>query len=490
MPYFDDENLNKQNDPNNNSPAQVQISGASPTTDAAGKVTDENSGQNKELNTGSNYQNLDKYVSGNNPQQFGQQFYGNVQKDVDTAKKNQTDAASQFQQQVSSASQTPTTDQVNQAIANPTSADAKQFQSWENQTYTGPHSLAESQDLNNKFWSGTQKANTNAQLAGSEPGRFTLLDSYFGRPDYGFGQKSLDNFLVQQSGLGGQQKGLQNQAAQLMGQGKSQVDQLTNAASQAAGNVANSAQNVRNAIGVDANGQVIVDPNAAGYGAIGKQYAAVNNSLTQANANRTNQWNQLTSHLASGQLTPEESQALGISNGQQLYGVDPSAYLHRGNSLTAQQVMTPEQQAQIQALSKLAGVTDTFAANPLQAAGSAYSVDTSGLQNAVSGQQAAYTNATHNTQVQNPWATPGLKNASDVLGVNVNSSPTMSLDQLRQDIAWTQNDLASGANSHGQNLDNQYLKVALPALAAAEAALQKQYLGSSVPGGNFKQVRR
>lgn len=402
MPYFNDINLKDDEQQTNNNPTQIQISGASPTTDNSGNMISSSPGSTnagdtqKQLVTGSGYQNLDKYLNTNNAQQFGNQFYGNVQNDIDSAKKNQDSSASQFQDQVKGASQTPDMSQVNSEIANPTGADAKQFQGWENQTYQGPNNLAESPDLYNQYWSGTQKANTNATLSGSEPGRFTLLDSYFGKPDYSYGQKSLDNLLVQQSGLGQTQKGLQTQASQLTSAGNSQSNALTNQASQAAGQVENSAQNVRNAIGVDSTGQVVTDPTAAGYGALGSQYTAINNATTQTNSDRAAQLAQINSDLTSGRISSDELGTLGIPNNLNTYNIDPTQYISAGNPLDKTQVMTPEQQAYIQALSQLSGVTDTFASGNLSKAPDPYTFFGDKFKNDVNqaqlGLQSGYSN--------------------------------------------------------------------------------------------------
>src|SRR4051812_17646590 len=139
MPYFLDSNLEDEKQQN---PAQLQISGASPTTDNGGNLSNSGSGtsqgnQKQQLVTGSGFQNLDQYLDKNQTQQFGDQFSRKVQGDIDSAKQNQDSAAHQFQSQVKESSQTPTSEQVNSAIANPTSADPKQFQGWENQTYKG-----------------------------------------------------------------------------------------------------------------------------------------------------------------------------------------------------------------------------------------------------------------------------------------------------------------------------------------------------------------
>src|SRR4051812_29403483 len=108
-PYAYDPNL--QDDDEN----QGGASGASPVQLAGGSSTAEQSGggggaapgsQDKKLNTGSGYQNLDKYLNTNQSQQFGQKVLGKVGDTLDTAKNNQMQASDQFKNQVQSANTT------------------------------------------------------------------------------------------------------------------------------------------------------------------------------------------------------------------------------------------------------------------------------------------------------------------------------------------------------------------------------------------------
>ncbi len=406
MPYFAP--LDEKDDESKNA-GTVAISGASPTSDASGKMTTDTAP--KGVQTGSGFQNVDSYLKVNQPQQFGQQFVGKLSNEVDQAKDSQAKASTQFQNQVSGANYIPTTDQVNSAIANPTAADAKQFQGWENNSYQGPHSLAESPDAYNQFWSGTQKANTSSQLAGSEPGRFTLLDSYYGRPGYNFGDKSLDNLLIQQGGVGQQTKNIQNQAAQLKSQGDAEAQTLAGDASTRAGQVEQSATGVRNAVGVDANGQVVTDPNATGYGALGQQYASAQNDLAAQNLARQNQVTQLQGDLSNHQLTSADLASLGLSGDQKLYGTDINQFFHGGSDLNINQTLTPDQRSKIQALSQLAGISDTFAAGTPQTASQAYSFDQAGLTDAVNKSQAAYNKAIQNAMGQVGYGGFGMTEA-------------------------------------------------------------------------------
>jgi hypothetical protein len=427
MPYFYDQNLlDQEKDPTEAN--QVQISGASPTTDSSGEPTQ---GQTKkELNTGSGFQNLDKYLATNQSQNFGNQVLGKVSNEIQGAQKNQQDASKQFKEQVTTANSLPTSEQVNQALANPAQANAKEFQKWGSQSYSGPKSLGDSQANYNQFWSGVNKANTEAKMLGSEPGRFSLLDSYFGKPSYSYGQKSLDNLLIQQSGLGQQTQDLQKQAAQLKSQGKAESDSLQNFAAQRAGEVENSRKNTLSAIGLNPDGSVVRGANA---GALGKQYQAVEDAVANQNTQRHSEQQALAEGLRQGSITKAQAEALGIEN-PTLYDLNLNDYLSMGADLTKDQVMTPEQRAYIQALSDLAGTTDNFAGGTGQAPARVYTFDNSRFTNDVGAKANAYANELNQ-------AVGVVKNNAPLAGDVLNSysnqtNPANILKDLNNEVAF------------------------------------------------------
>ncbi len=386
MPYIYDPNLDKENE---DQAGQVQISGSSPTSDPSGSTSSSGGSQTKGANTGSGYQNLDSYINTNDPQKFGQEVVGKVQSDVDTAKQNQSTASDQFKSQVASANNVPTSEDVNKAIANPTGANAQDFQKWQSQSYTGPKSLGEAPDAWNQYWSGTNKADTSTKLLGSEPGRFALLDSYYGRPSYSFGEKSLDNLLLQHGGIGRETKDLQGQAAQLKSQGETQAKSLQDIASAKAGEVEASRNATRAAVGLDSTGQVI---RGAGAGALGQQYDSIDAATTAANNARNQAGSEFNSHIASGNLDDQDWKSLGIDQNQSLYNInlnDPRYYT-AGNALTKENVMTPEQQAYIKALSQLSGVSDSYGNGTLSGKGSDYNFNKDALMSDINTQKAQY----------------------------------------------------------------------------------------------------
>lgn len=431
MPYFTDPNLEEE-DKQAQNPSDVKISGASPTTENTGGTPQQPNGGvstpqaqqqagGKDLKTGSGFQNLDKYIDTNQPQQFGQQFLGKVSDQVTDASQKQSQAADEFKNQVTSANSLPTQDQINGAVADPTKADPAAYKTWRTQSYGGPQSLGEDQDAWNKYWSSTNQANTSAQQLGTEPGRFTLLDSYFGRPQYNFGEKSLDNLLVQNAGLGQQTKDVQKNAAGLVSQGTAQAKDLQSYASQRAGEVDQSKNAAQAAVGIDANGQVVMGDKA---GAIGKTYQQVQDELAATNASRASDQSAVQAALASGKLTPQQLQALGLTSGENVYNLDLTKYLTNNSDLNRDQTMTADERSRIQALSQLAGIDDSYANGTAQDPTSAYTFDQNRFGNDLSQVQGAYNSESSpiNAQIAaNQKSIADYQKAISLLGISPNS---------------------------------------------------------------------
>lgn len=440
MPFFDN-----FEDENQLEPGQVQLSGASPTDSTA--EAEPNQPKQKQ-DTGSGFQNLDKYLSTNQPKEFGNQLLGKVQGTIDGAKENQNQASDQFKQKVTSADVLPTQNQVNQSIAAPDQANAKEFQGWLSNTYDGPKSLAEDQSSFNKFNSGTQNAATQSKLLGSESGRFGLLDNFFGRPSYSFGEKSLDNLLVQQAGLGKETRGLQNQAAQLKSQGDLQAKNLQGFAAQRAGEVDQNRKAARSAVGLDDNGQVILGDNA---GALGKSYQEVGSKLTAENAARKAEQDSLRQGSAIGQLSQDQLSKLGLAAGQNLYNLDLSNYINYGGELSRNQVMTPEQRSYIRALSQMTGIEDTFAQGDAQDPSAIYGFDNNKFQadlaSAQGGYKQAYGGALDVVKNLAPFTGDYLRSLS------VDTNPQEILTKLDQEQAMWEQELRNGNPYSNNRLD-------------------------------------
>ncbi len=429
MPYIADD---KDEEQQAGTPGQIQLSGGASTAEASGPQSSPTAADSKGANTGSGYQNLDKYLQNNNSQQFAGQVAGKVQGQVDSAQQAQASAADKFKGQVSSANQLATDSDVNNAIANPTAADSKQIRRFAEQGYEGPNSLADSSGLNNEFWSGTKNAQNQAQNLGSESGRFALLDQYFGKPTYNYGQKSLDNLLIQQGGVGKQISGLQSQAAQLQAQGQAQSRDLATQAAQRASAVKDNANMVQGRLS----------------DALNQSRGAIDTGLAAANKARNDQYSALQSGIANNKLSPELMKSLGISDGK-LYGMSADqvgSYLRKGNDLTSGQFMSPEQKAQLQALSGLAGQSNTYGQGDSTGMSNAFDFDTNAFNTAQQAGKSTYNQALSDLNTRKALAEASTNMSSQIdnsifgdigraFGGGQRNTDTSAQDAIAQQIA-------------------------------------------------------
>jgi hypothetical protein len=458
MPYAYDPNLQKD-DEQQKQQNGVQISGASPTTEASGGLsTPEGQGTQAQqpLKTGSGFQNLDSYLQANQGQQFGNQVTGKVQGEITGAQDNMKKASDQFKTQVDHSGSVASQDQINQAIADPTHADAKQFQSWQNTSYTGPKSLADNQAAWNQYFAQANKAQTSANLLGNEPGRFTLLDQYFGRPSYNFGEKSLDNLLVQHTpGVGEKTQKIQNQAYQLKSQGQQEGKALQDYASKRAGQVEQTRNNANTAFNT----------------ALQNQYQTIDSALSAANAQRASQQQQLDQGIASGSFSPDELSALGLTSGTNYYNLDLNNYISKGNPLTSSQVMTPEQRAYVQALTQLGGVGNPYGASGPSDTSPAYSFDNARFDQDLNSVKTQYQNAINNSRVDFSADSqlPGSRSKKE--------NYSYSIPELQKEITAAENAVAGEfeAFGDGAHQNHKWIDAAKKALAQAQAKIDDQY---------------
>lgn len=353
VPYFADPQDDQQDDDQNN--GSFQAPGAGPSS-APPQAAGAPQGPKPEK-TGSGFTNIDKYVQANKNQGFGGQVVGKVQEDVNKGAKSMQDAAGSFSAKVN-ANQAYGKEQVDQALANPGQADAAKFQAGIDQQYKGPKALAESQDDYNKFTGDVNKAQTAAGQLSNEAGRFSLLDNYFGRNNYGFGQKSLDNALFQADPNAGKQaNAVQKQANNLQSLGAQMQQQLQSQASQRAGEIEQARNYQRQQLGLDQNGQVI-----SGRGEFGRLQKQLADTLTSQNAQRQRQQADLQEALGKGSasggydLSDEQLQELGFDpGGASTYGLDLASYIKNNDSLGVDQVASDDQRARLGALNQLVG---------------------------------------------------------------------------------------------------------------------------------------
>jgi hypothetical protein len=276
-----------------------------------------------------NFADLNNYLRINGGDQFGQQFTGKLQGDIDQASNQLGQSANQFKQRADQAKVTDSNNLIGQVDTNPQGIDATAYQNLTNAKYSGPQSFQDASDLYQQAQGGTQKAQNNAQASGTESGRFALLDNYFGRPNYGQGGKALDNLLLQNDANTQQSLNQIQQNAKNLGQQFNQTSQdlgrYGDAAQAATTNTRNQA---RSALGIDDSG------NLTGQGAIGNLQKQVTDQYNTALQNQQSEIPQIQAALSShdiSNLSPDVQKALGLQGVQYLYGVDPNQFLTTNN---------------------------------------------------------------------------------------------------------------------------------------------------------------
>lgn len=353
------------------------------------------------------FQNLNDYLSANSGGSTGSNFAGKVQGDVNQAQTAQQSAGQKFQEASDRGATRANQSIVNQAISNPTDFiknqnNVSEFQKQFNAEYKGPRSYGDLGGEYQQAAGATQKARNVAQQAGTEGGRFALLDQYFGggRPQGGYsqGQKSLDNLLIQNDATtqGSIQQARQNaNAAQ-----QSFQQQQKDLGGYAAGNVASTQaakDAARGALGVDNSGNAKSLPSGQRFdvnapkGVLTKGVTSTESGpgrLGGANVNfsappalqgqnalpheRARLQNQLEQTQAKAKANYEAlfnapnpkdyARTMGLPN---IYAPDIKPYLREGINPTLGDVTTSQEQARLRALEQLAGLQQTeFSGTP------------------------------------------------------------------------------------------------------------------------------
>jgi hypothetical protein len=346
---------------------------AAPTSTAQGAAP---SGTNTQ---GSGFISLDKYMKANTGNTLGKQVTGNVQGAVDQGKQ----ALDQGSQDFTKASNQGTVkwnnvgsdvgNIVDNAGAGTTAADAQKIKDYSNASYQGPDSFLGT-SYGTQAQGAAQKANQQAKALQTEGGRFALLDQYFGRPTYNSGQKSLDNLLVQNDrGTAARAQNINTQANNLSTTGIQKTKDLDTLAVANKAATQDAAKNTRDYLtnASQAFKGTLDDQLAAAKGTYGQKYASAQKALS------------------GNTYDPDVYSGLGLTKGQQIYGVDPTAYLSAGVSPNLFNSASEQQYAKAKALAQLAGLDDStlLPSADLSQAGKAspYRFDSAAFNNAVNG---------------------------------------------------------------------------------------------------------
>ncbi len=389
MPYFtnynrDDDENRRQVDPTGN----FQRAGGAPG--GAGAGAEPGAAQANAAKTGSNYQNLDSYLNANAGLNFGGRVTDKVGEAQAKGYEDQRIASEGFRNQVHSANQVPSAEDISGAIANPAAADPAQYQNWLKQGYRGPRQLSDSPSLYGKYWGSTNKAKQDTGLLnGTNAQNYTLLDSYFGGPEtsYNKGQKGLDLTLAKSSpDYGGNSARLQNSANNLLNQGTNNMGALTGQASDRAGQVEQSRNAAQQAIGVNGQGQI------GTTGAVPDLHGQIFQEHANKNAANFAENKRLQDALT-GQGLNSELSSMGFDPNQPTYGnIDVASYFTPYQELNPNQTMTSDQQARLKALEGLAGIQSPYAATDLDPQGGASKFDADRLRADIQANADAYHN--------------------------------------------------------------------------------------------------
>lgn len=168
------------------------VSNNAPTASAAPAP-----GAGPKQKTPGRFADLGEYLRVNQPQQFGEQLAGKVGADIDKGQQALAGAQDEFRSRADASTIRDTQGLIDQVGSSPETVDADAFAHLRDASYSGPAKLTDTADLYNKVQGAAGSAVGKAGAAKTEGGRFALLDSYFGKPSYSQGQKSLDNLLVQ-----------------------------------------------------------------------------------------------------------------------------------------------------------------------------------------------------------------------------------------------------------------------------------------------------
>lgn len=193
------------------------------------------------------------------------------------------------------------------------------------------------------------------QSTGTEEGRFKLLQQMFAKPtqEYTRGQQKLDQLLLQASPQVGQnlQKFAQTQLSDIQKQITPAIEQQA-ARSKAISEAAQKAQqDISSTLGSFGE---------EGTGELGSLYSQLNQARQVAADKQQNDYEAAKKLLQDQNLGNETAALLGLDPGTRIYGLNLQDYIGKLNpgdtNITQADIITPEQQARLDALSRLSNL--------------------------------------------------------------------------------------------------------------------------------------
>lgn len=415
--------------------------------------------------SGTGFTNLSKYLQANQGNPLSSKVASGIAGTTSKTQQDVEQAGQQFQQDVASksygnqAQQQERADLINKAKSSTASLpgisdkDAQRYQEFSGAQYKGPEDLGA---RGTQLLGEAQAARQLGSAVGTEQGRKDLLQRFVGSNTYTGGQKKLDELLLGK----GPQAPLKEAQKQSLGVQQNTVKQLAlnkALADQARARTAAFAQETQ---------QKIQNPLSGMENSINLRTAAAQ-TKSQQDFDKINQ------ALKSGALNPSQAlQLLGKNTGSvQTYGVDPTQFLTQAQAPNKYAVTSQQEQAQYDALSRLAGAQNSFIPNSQQVgtydySKPSYAFDKGGFEQAISQQQTAYNEALN--KPENLVWTPGTMREDSVLpGQAFNLEKTV--DRLKKQVAEHYHPKFGGDN------DYKPLLMQLQEAQAKLAGLQDQF---------------
>lgn len=232
--------------------------------------------------------------------------------------------------------------------------------------YGGPGYFGDqqsAQDYQNAY-GATQKATQTGQQLQNEGGRNAFLQQTYGsgagRYDYTAGLRNLDNLLLQNDAEGIVQMQGVGQRAQQAGQAFQTLGgSLDDYARQGAATTAATRAATRGALDIDDDGDLLQDSK------INRTVADAQRQAEAYNTGKARDLQRLQGNLASRKLNAEELGLTGLQTGQQILGngtgpTNLGKYASAVADAGRNQAATQEQAARVAALSRLAGLQNTY----------------------------------------------------------------------------------------------------------------------------------
>lgn len=294
--------------------------------------------------TPGNFANLSEYLRVNQPQQFGQQIAGKIGTEIDAGNQVVDDTGTEFRSRVDANTVRDTGGLSQKIQTDPVGVDEAAFEKIRDAQYGGPSGLSDTQDLQSRVFGVADSSINKAKATGTESGRFALLDSYFGKPQYSQGQKTLDNLLIQNDPTSQQAfSEMRSRAAQLGDRTKALNPELQQYAGKGAADTTEARNTARTNLGIDDRG-ILKDS-----GALPDFQKALNERVNQYRPQAQ----------ADRMALPAIQDFFGKLPSN--WGKQYSDYVTEGVDPTLKSVSSPDERARLAALSRLADTEDGLA---------------------------------------------------------------------------------------------------------------------------------